>query len=266
MTRRMNRDRATSDNYRKPPVEHQFNSGKSGNPSGRLPKKKAVQPGVSALGGGIEDRLARMVLEEATRPVTVKEGDKVSELPAMQAVLRTMFRAAAKGDIKAARQLTDLTSAAESGRARTALETLEYALQYKEANGPIFEQREREGLPPPDIFPHPDDFIFDETTGEFTIDGPITKEQAGARKAFREHALKSLPRYFEVAASLKEQPKNSALRREFKELKKNLEFLKNDAQRKFRLEALRQSRLALETKPAEPNTVDLGSEHGNQAE
>jgi hypothetical protein len=102
----MNRDRATSDNYRKPPVEHQFNSGKSGNPSGRLPKKKAVQPGVSALGGGIEDRLARMVLEEATRPVTVKEGDKVSELPAAQAVFRTMFRAAANGNPKGGADLS----------------------------------------------------------------------------------------------------------------------------------------------------------------
>jgi len=27
-------------------------------------------------------------------------------------------------------------------------------------------------------------------SGEVTIDGPITKEQAGAQEAFREHALK----------------------------------------------------------------------------
>jgi len=53
-------------------------------------------------------------------------------------------------------------------------------------------------------------------SGEVTIDGPITKEQAGAQEAFREHAFKTLPRYFEVEAALKEQPKNPELRREFK--------------------------------------------------
>jgi len=48
---------------------------------------------------------------------------------------------------------------------------------------PIFEKHEREGLDPPDIYPHPDDVIINEATGEVTIDGPISKEQAGARKA-----------------------------------------------------------------------------------
>jgi hypothetical protein len=57
-----------------------------------------------------------MALDEANRPITVQEGDKVSEIPAIQAVLRTMFRAAAKGDTRAARQLLDLVGRAESGR------------------------------------------------------------------------------------------------------------------------------------------------------
>ena len=68
------------------------------------------------MGGGIGDRLGAMALDEATRPVTVREGDKVSEMPAMQALLRTMFRAAAQGDTKAARQLLEVIGRAESGR------------------------------------------------------------------------------------------------------------------------------------------------------
>ena len=246
--------RTASRNYRKPPVEHQFKKGKSGNPKGR-PKKKAVQPGFGALGGGIADRFGAMALDEATRLVSVREGDKVSEIPAMQALIRTMFRAAAQGDTKAGHQLLDVVARAESERTGSALEILVQAVQYKETYGPIFERREREGLDPLDIFPHPDDVIINQTTGEVTIDGPISKEQAGARKAVREQAIQSMQRYFEVESALAKQPTNSALKREFQELKKSYEFLKEDSERMQRHQALRLSRRALETKPQEPDTA-----------
>jgi hypothetical protein len=254
------KDRRTgSSKYRKPPVEHQFKKGTSGNPKGR-PRKKAVQPGFGALGGGIADRFGALALDEATRPVTVREGDKVSEIPAMRALLRTMFRAAAQGDTKAGRQLLEVIARAESGRTVSALEILQHAVQYKERYAPIFEQREREGLDPLDIFPHPDDVIINENTGEVTIDGPMDKEQAGARKAVREQAIQSLRRYFELEEALAKEPTNRTLRREFKELKKYYEFLKQDSERMLRHEVLRRSRRALETKPHTPDTAIPESE------
>jgi Family of unknown function (DUF5681) len=249
-------NRTPASNYRKPPVAYQFKKGTSGNKNGRPPKQK-LQSGPS-VGGGIADRLGVMALGEAIRPVSVREGDKVSEIPAMQALLRTMFRAAAQGDTKAARQLLELIARAEGGRTSTAVEVLRHARQYKENYGPIFEQREREGLDPPDIFPHPDDIIIDGTTGEVTIDGPIDKDQAGAREATLNKAMETMGRYFEVTTALKKDPKNRALRQELKELKRYHDFFLEDGKRRIRREALRLSRLALETKPPKPNTTKRG--------
>src|SRR5580692_2548138 len=96
-----------SDNFQKPPIEHQFKKGQSGNPNGR-PKKRTAD-----LIGGIDDRLHTMALAEATRPIKVREGDKVSEMPAVQAVFRAMFRAAAQGDVRAGRQILDVIARAE---------------------------------------------------------------------------------------------------------------------------------------------------------
>jgi hypothetical protein len=63
--------RPKSSNYRKPPVEHQFKKGRSGNRNGK-PRKKTMQPGFGTLGGGIADRLGAMALDEATRLVLAK--------------------------------------------------------------------------------------------------------------------------------------------------------------------------------------------------
>jgi hypothetical protein len=238
--------RPRSSNYRKPPVEHQFKKGKSGNPNGR-PKKKDPKPGPAGLGGGIADRFAGMALDEATRPVKVREGDKTSKIPAMQALIRAMFRAAAEGDTKAGRQLLDLITRAESERTGVALHMLKEVVEYKRKFGPIFEQHERLGRDPPDIYPHPDDIIIDDASGEVTFDGPDSKEQAGSQKAIRQHALETMGRYFEVEAALAKDPANRELKLEYNDLKKYQDFLKRDSERTARHEARRQARRAFET-------------------
>ena len=251
-------NRPRSKNYRKPPVEHQFKKGKSGNPNGR-PKKKAVQPGLGVLGGGIADRLGAMTMEEATRLVTVREGDQVSEIPALQALLRTMFRASAQGDTKAGRQLLDLISRTETARTGTAIEILQFAVQYKERYTPDFDMHERLGKDPPAIYPDPDDIIINNATGEVTIDGPDSKEQAGAQKAVRQHAFETMGRYLEVRAALAKDPANRELRREFNELKKCQDFLEEDRNRVLRRKAMFKSRRAL-AKPPAPKEDDTAEE------
>jgi hypothetical protein len=107
------------------------------------PKKKKFDPVPNAMGGGIQDCLNVIALHEATRKIAVREGDKVTEMPAMQALIRSMFRAAAQGDSKTGRQLLEMIARAESARATFAMEFLENAFRYKEEFGPKFDQRER---------------------------------------------------------------------------------------------------------------------------
>jgi phosphopantetheine adenylyltransferase len=83
----------------------------------------------------------------------------------MQAVLRTMFRAAAQGDTKAARQLMELINRAASARTEASVKVLELSDEYKQKLGAVFEKREREGLDALEIFPHPDDIIINEDYG-----------------------------------------------------------------------------------------------------
>jgi hypothetical protein len=149
----------------------------------------------------------------------------------MQAVFRTMFRAAAQGDTKAGRQILDVIARAESGRAGLASKILQHAVRYKQHYLPVFEKHEREGPRPVGYLPHPDDLVIDETTGEVTIDGPTSEEQAGARKAVRERALGSMLRYFEVKDALSKDPTNRELKREFKSPKMLHDFLHEDAER-----------------------------------
>ena len=71
--------------YGKPPSRTRFRKGISGNPGGR-PR------GITA------GRATALAIKEAYRPVTVREGDKVITMPAIQAVLRSQIALAAKGN------------------------------------------------------------------------------------------------------------------------------------------------------------------------
>jgi len=119
---------------------------------------------------------------------------------------------------------------------------------------------------PPDLFPHPDDVIIDKATGEFTIDGPGTKEEAGELKTVREHATEIRAWYAEAKAAVEEEPNNPALRRELKQVQQYNDLLEQDARRTRRHEWIRRSRLALKAKPAEPNTAPPGLEHEDKEE
>ena len=65
--------------YGRPPAEHRFQKGRSGNPGGR-PQQSKNKPRQFDPAGQPTDNL---ILEEAYRPVTIREGERTIELPAI---------------------------------------------------------------------------------------------------------------------------------------------------------------------------------------
>ncbi len=97
--------------YGKPPAEHRFQKGKSGNPRGRPPKAKAAKS--DPLGCGAQPA-NDLLLEEAYRPVTVREGDRVRRIPIIQGIYRKMYLAAINGNRFAQRTVVELVQSAEA--------------------------------------------------------------------------------------------------------------------------------------------------------
>ena len=95
--------------YAKPPEHSRFRKGRSGNPRGRPRRTKS-------------DRLTRLVLQEAYRSVTVREGERTTTLPAIQAVLRSQVALAAKGNGPAQRFLLVTLGAIEKTESTAMLE------------------------------------------------------------------------------------------------------------------------------------------------
>lgn len=79
--------------YGKPPREHQFAQGVSGNPRGR-PRKGREDAAAAGL-------LAEIVLAETERTITAVDGQREVRLTMMEAIVRRTFQQAVKGDARA---------------------------------------------------------------------------------------------------------------------------------------------------------------------
>ncbi len=101
--------------YGNPPAAHRFRKGQSGNPAGR-PARATGAPG-DRLPGAHEPTRA-MILEEAYRQVTVRDGDEEITLSAHRAVFRSMAAAAMSGNQTAQHRWTKLVQAAEAQQKR----------------------------------------------------------------------------------------------------------------------------------------------------
>ena len=229
--------------YRNPPVEHRFRKGVSGNPRGRPRNTRALvstkiggQPGI-----GFEDRIKSLAIEEAYRPITIREGDRVERVPVIQAILRKVAVAAANGNTRAQQNYLTLLIGAEADRRVATMEMLKTAVEYKEHWGQVLAERARSGASGPEPVPHPDDIIIDSKTGEIRFDGPVLEEQWMAQERLRAMGPELERMLKQVNEKLESDSNNSELRMQQRELAKMVGWLRDDAQRRFMRDALRRT-------------------------
>ena len=97
--------RATGDyevGYGKPPVHSRYRKGQSGNPRESYPKSKPW------------DHANQLMLQEAYRPVTVRDGDRTMKMPAIAAIFRSQLASGLKGKGPAQRASLRMIEAIEA--------------------------------------------------------------------------------------------------------------------------------------------------------
>ena len=116
---RARRPRHPTVGYGHPPEAHRFTPGQSGNPRAR-PKgatsRAPAQP---------PDRLTQIVLDEASRQIPVRDGDRTVTVSMAQAIIRSLCVAAAKGDPRAQRLFFYALALSEDEAQRAAEQVLE---------------------------------------------------------------------------------------------------------------------------------------------
>ncbi len=171
--------------YGKPPEDTRFRKGQSGNPRGR---PKGARNKLPALN---EERMKNIILEEAYRTITVRDGTRNITVPIARAVLRSLAVNAVKGQHRSQRLFAELLSGVETSNKALHDAWFSTALDYKIEWDAELQRRDRAGithLPPP--LPHPDHIQFDLNRGTVAVRGPKTREE----KSFFDQAYGELRR------------------------------------------------------------------------
>ena len=137
-----------------------FAKGVSGNPAGRPRKRMGTgAPGDRLLGSDQPTRA--MILEEAYRLVTVRDGDSETEMSANRAMFRSMTEAALKGGTIAKRRWTAMVREAELEQTRDQIA--------------IYNRMERSLFPHLDEVSYEDEILVDRSTGTAMVRGGVVE-------------------------------------------------------------------------------------------
>jgi|GEM_PF-1211412 len=167
--------------YGQPPVEHQFKKGEpTRNPWGRGGKpgksRKLIKP--RSVGDDFTGELIKaIVMDEAYRPVDVREGGKRMTMPSVRAIVRGQVVAGLKGNRLAAKIVMETVKAIETERCEEHTQYLRDIEKYKRNAKQMIARARLRGEPEPEMVPHPDDLIKSDSTGVVVIAGPINHRE-----------------------------------------------------------------------------------------
>jgi hypothetical protein len=122
-----------------------------------------------------EERLKELILGAAYQPVTVRKGEKTFKKPVIEQILDLVMHQALKGDFRSQNLVLQKVGETEDGRKQFHDLCLQTAIKYKAKWEREFEHCKRYGLPIPKPFPHPDNVLIDEETGNVTIVGQLQR-------------------------------------------------------------------------------------------
>lgn len=171
------RKKATSDTpqetgYGKPPTNHRFEKGRSGNPKGRPRKAQSTAKPLK-----LTDTPSNSQFEhEIYRLLQLQENGQPVELPASQALMRSMVATALKGNRLAQKQLYELLKTEEEKAQKKSIDNYLYYANLKKQGEAEIKRYQEKNLPPPALYPHPADIHLDPVTLDIHILGPQRPE------------------------------------------------------------------------------------------
>lgn len=168
--------------YARPPADHKFKPGHSGNPNGRprkanAPEQPGPQWGTSTLAAG------RVLYEQ----VKVTQNGKTTKMTTVEAIHRRRAADALKGGNRLLQREVIAEANAYEQKILDAEVRHYYDMRKKKAEGEkLIADALARGLPEPELLPHPDDIILDHKDKKAWVDGPEFDQELEVFKFLRQ--------------------------------------------------------------------------------